>query len=78
MIGVINSGYIGNSKLFALQLPFKLHPNRSWEELRGKDGVLFDSCAASVKYVGLVESTDDDARMTLNVAIALNRSSSDL
>jgi hypothetical protein len=78
IICVLNSVRIHNTELFALRLLLRLYPARSWEELRARDGVLFDSHAEMVKYLGLVQNTDDEARIALNDALAMNRPPSEI
>jgi hypothetical protein len=78
IICIINSVNIRDSELFALRLLLRLYPARSWEELRTRDGQVFATYDMTVKYLGLVQNTDDEARISMFDAIALKRPPSDL
>jgi hypothetical protein len=78
VICVINAVSIRDEELYALRLLLRIYPARSWGDLRLHDGCLFASFQAAVRHLGLVQNTDDEARLSMRDAIALGRPPSDL
>jgi hypothetical protein len=78
MICIINSVNVRNRELFALRLLLRLYPAQSWEGLRTRDGQVFPSWDMTIKYLGLIRNTDDEARISMRDAIEMGRPPSDL
>jgi hypothetical protein len=63
---------------FALRLLLRHFPGRSWEDLRTRNGHVFDSPSEAARAVGLVGSINEDAQRCVFEAARLGRAPSEL
>jgi hypothetical protein len=75
MLGAV---HVANTELFAMRLLLRQFPARKWRDLRTHNGTTYETFGQTVRALGIIADRQDEARIALADAAAMNRGPSEM